>query len=67
MRTEKTIIKMWKSKGNNSSLTDDTWMKLHVHNNSMVIYIQYMVQEIPSTGYKVMAEDRTKIRQSTAL
>ena len=28
-------------KGNNSSLTVYTLMKLHMHNHTMVIYIQY--------------------------
>ena len=35
-------------------------MKLHVHNQSVVIYIKYKFHEITSIGYKVMAEDRTK-------
>ena len=46
------------SKGNNSSITDDTLIKLQVHNHIMVIYIQYKFHESPSIGYKVMAEDR---------
>ena len=32
-------------------------MKLHVHHHTMVIYIQYKFDEIPSIGYVVMAED----------
>ena len=31
-------------------------MKLHVHNQIMVIYIQHKFQEIPFIGYLVMAE-----------
>ena len=29
------------SKGNNSSIVDDTLLKLHMHNHTIVIYIQY--------------------------
>ena len=57
LRTEK-IIKILQSKGNNSCKTSDTLMKLHVHNHTIVIYIQYKLNEISSVGYKVMAEDR---------
>ena len=32
-------------------------MKLHVHNYTIVIYIQYKFHEIPSIAYKVMATD----------
>ena len=32
-------------------------MKLHMHNNTTVIHIQYKFHEIPSIGYLVMAED----------
>ena len=42
-------------------MTNDTQMKLHVHDHTMVIYIQYI--EIPSIGVKVMAEDK-KLWQS---
>ena len=35
-------------------------MKLNVHNNTMVIYIQYKFLEILFIGYLVMAEDRKK-------
>ena len=31
-------------------------MKLHVHNHTMVIYIQYKFNIIPSFGYEVMGE-----------
>ena len=40
-------LKCRQSKGNNSSITDYTLMKLHVHNHTMVIYIQYKFHEIP--------------------
>ena len=36
-------------------------MKLHVNNHTIVIYIQYMFQEIPFIGYLVMAEDDRRI------
>ena len=39
----------------NSSMT---LMKLHVHGQTLVIYIQYKFHEIPSISVKVMAEDR---------
>ena len=32
-------------------------MKLHMHNHTMVIYIQYKFHEIPSIDYLVTAED----------
>ena len=54
-------MKFRQSKGNNSSITEDIMMKLHVHNHAMVIYIQYEFHEIPSIGYLVMAEDRKKL------
>ena len=31
--------------GNNSSIFDDTLMKLHVNNHTMVVYIQYEFYE----------------------
>ena len=46
-----------KAKGDNSSITEDTLMKLHVQNHTMVIYIEYKFQEISFIGYLVMAED----------
>ena len=49
------------SKGNNSSKTDDTLMKLNMHNNTMVIYIQKKYQEILFIDYLVMNEDGEKI------
>ena len=51
------------SKGNNSSITNDTPNKLHVQNFTMVIYIQYKFYIIPSIGYLVLAEDRKIDRQ----
>ena len=39
--------------GSNSSTSDDTLMNLHMHNYTMVVYIQYKFHEIPSIGYLV--------------
>ena len=52
---EKTL-KFRQSKGDNSSITDNTLMKILMHNHTIVIYIQYKFPEIPSIGYLVMAE-----------
>ena len=41
--------------GNNSYKSDDTFMKLHVHNHTITIYIQYKFHESPSFGYLVIA------------
>ena len=41
MAEDKTNVKLRESKGNNSAITDDTPINLHVHNLNMVIYIQY--------------------------
>ena len=49
-------MKFRQSKGNNSVITDNTPIKLHVHNLIMVTYIQF--HELPSIGYLVMVEDR---------
>ena len=56
MAEDRKIIEM-QSKGNTSSRTNDTLMILHVHNHTIVIYIQYKFHEITSFGYLVMAED----------
>ena len=53
----KKSLKFRQSKGNNSTITDDIPIKLHVHILTMVIYIQYMFHEISSISYPVMAED----------
>ena len=50
-------LKYSQSKGNNFSISDDTLMKLNVHNNAMLIYIQNKFHEIPSLCYLVMAVD----------
>ena len=50
----KKLLKFRQLKGNNSSMTDATLMKLHMHNHIMVIHIQYKFHEIPSFGYKAM-------------
>ena len=42
---------------NNSSITDYTLVKLHVHNHTMVIYIQNQFHEKTYVAYKAMAED----------
>ena len=56
LRTEKSLkFRHWK--GNNSSITDDTLVKLRVHNQTVIIYSKYKFYEIPSIGYLVMAED----------
>ena len=55
---EKKLLKIRQSKDKNSSIIDNTLMKLHMHNHTMVIYIHYKFHEIPSIGYLVMAEDR---------
>ena len=50
-------LKFRQSKGNSSSIADDTLMKRHVQNHKMFIFIQYKFQEISFIGYLVMAED----------
>ena len=55
-------MKFRQSKGNNSSITDDILMKLHVNNHTMLIYNQYEFHEIPFIGYLVMAEDGKKLQ-----
>ena len=54
----KKSVKFRESKGKSSFINNDTLMKLNVHNNTIVMYIQYKFQEIASLGYLVMAEDR---------
>ena len=54
----KKSLKFRQSKGNNSAITDDTQIKLHLHNLTIAIYIQYKFHEVSSIGYLVMAEDR---------
>ena len=51
-------LKFRQSNGDSSSITHDILLKLHVHNHTMVIYIQYKFLEIPSIGYLEIAEDR---------
>ena len=50
------IIEIY-AKSNNSSITDYSLVKLHMHNHTMVIYVQGKFHEIPSITYKVMPED----------
>ena len=61
LRAEK-IIEIRQSRGSNSSLTDETLIKLHMRNYTMVKYtcFQHKFHESPSIGYLVMAEDRKK-------
>ena len=59
----KKSLKFRQSKDNNSAIRDNTLMKLHVHNLTMVIYIRYKFHKIPSIGYLVMAEDGKADRQ----
>ena len=54
---EKNSLKLRQSKGDNSSITKTTLMKLLVHNHTMVIYNQYKFYNIPSISYLDMAED----------
>ena len=53
----KKSLKARQTKGNNAAIPDDSPIKLHVHNLTMVIYIQYKCHEHESFGYLVMAED----------
>ena len=57
MAEDRKSLKFRQSMGNNSAITDDTPIKLHIHKLTMVIYIQYKFDKIPSIGYLVMAED----------
>ena len=54
---DKISLKFRQSKGNNSSITNNTLLKVRLHNNIIVIYIQYKFHEIPLHGYLVIAED----------
>ena len=38
-------------------IADNTLVKLHVHNHTRVIYIQYKFYDIQPIGLKVIAED----------
>ena len=58
MRTKKST-KFRQSKGNNSAKTDNTTIKLHMHNyHTMAIYIQYKFHDIPSIDNLVITEVR---------
>ena len=48
-------------------MTNDTQMKLHGHDHTMVIYIQYKFHGIPSIGVKVMAGDKKKYGNQRAV
>ena len=50
-------MKFRDSKGNNSAITGHNLIILHVHNLTMVIYIQHKLHESTSIGYLVMDED----------
>ena len=56
LRTVKSL-KFRQSKGNNSSISDDTLMKHHVHNYTMVIYIHFTFHEFPSNAFLDKTED----------
>ena len=47
----KKTLKFRQSKGNSSAITDDTPIKLHVHNLTMVMYIHLKFYENPVIGY----------------
>ena len=42
----KKTLKFRQIKGNNYSITNDTLVKLHMHNHTVVVYIQYKFHEI---------------------
>ena len=48
------MLKFRQSKGNNSAITEDITIKLHVHNLTMAIYVFSIFYPI---GYLVMAEE----------
>ena len=50
-------LKFRQSQNNKSSTANATLIKFHVHNHTIVIYIQYKFHEIPFIGYLDMAED----------
>ena len=54
----KNLLIFRQSKGNYSSITNDTLMKLHMHNHTLVIFILYKFNESTCIGYLVIAEDR---------
>ena len=54
---KKKSFKFRQSKDNTSYIAYDTLMKLHMHNHTIIIYIQYTFHVITSIGYLVMAED----------
>ena len=58
-------MKFRQSKGDNSSITDDTLMKLHVNNHTMLLYNQYKFHENQFISYLVMAEDGKKTLKYT--
>ena len=49
--------KLRQSRGINTSIAYEIVMKAHVHQHTMVIYIQYKFHEIAFIGYVDMAED----------
>ena len=53
----KKSLKLRQSKGINSTIANRIPIKFHVHNFTMVIYIQYKIHWIPSLSYLDMAED----------
>ena len=53
----KKSLKFRQTKGNYTAIPDDSPIKLHAHNLTMVIYIQYKFYQMLSIGYLVMAQD----------
>ena len=60
-------LKLREFKDNKSTWTDDIRNNLHVHNLTIVIYIQYKFHHLPSIGYLIMAEDRRMDRHTEKL
>ena len=54
----KKTLKFMQSKGNDSAITDDTPLKLHMYHFTIAIYIQYKFHEIPSgtTGLSAVCD-----------
>ena len=59
----KISLKCRQSKGNNFYITDDTLMKLHMQNHTMVIYIHYSTNPLQRYGRR-WEKTSLKFRQS---
>ena len=53
----KKTFRFRQSKDNNSFVSNVTLMELHVHNQTIVIYIQYKFQDNPFIDYQDVDED----------